>query len=133
MLNKVKKLFAILLILIYTSTALGGFIVNFHYCKGHLSDVSLLNFAKAGCACNPDSMPKDCCKDELFYKKTDNHRTVQESYILNTIPATPDLPPLSDFQNQIVLKGVCDTNCHYNDVSRSWREPIYLLNRVFRI
>ena len=130
-----KKLLAIFLLIIYASTALGGIIVNFHYCKGQLAHVSLLNFGgKAGCSCNPDSMPKDCCKDKTLYKKSDNHKTVQESSTINTISSfTPDLPPVN------VLHSLALHGCGYgsdnftNDVNRSCPQPIYLLIRVFRI
>ena len=108
--------------------------VNFHYCKGQLSHVSLLNFgAKAGCSCNPDAMPKGCCTDELLYKKTDNHKSVQESYTINTISFTPDLSPVANLHN-LVLQGSCDgSNNFYTDVGRSCPQTIYLLIRVFRI
>jgi hypothetical protein len=134
MLNKVKKLLAILSILIYTSTALGGIVVNFHYCKGRLAHISLLNFGgKAGCACNPENIPMDCCKDELLYERADDHRSVQGSYTFNAILFTPELPPADGLHNQFVQESTYAPGNFYKDVRRSCPEPIYLLNRVFRI
>jgi len=130
----VKKLLAIFLLIIYTSTALGGVMVNFHYCKGQLSHVSLLNFgAKVGCSCNPDSMPKDCCKDEMLFNKADNHQTIQESYTFNIISFTPALLAVN------VLYTPALQGCNYRpdnftkDERRSCPQPIYLFTRVFRI
>lgn len=128
-----KKIAAIFLLTIYTGTAL-GVAINFHYCQGHLAHVSFLNSGvKTGCSCNPDAMPKGCCKDELLYKKADNHKTVQESFTFNTISFTPDLPPVNDLYNQIVQEGVYDSDNFYNNVRRSCPQPIYLFIRVFRI
>lgn len=129
-----KKLGVILLILIYTNTALGGVIINFHYCSGHLAHISFLNFGgKSGCTCNPKAMPKDCCKDEFLYKKTDNHRTIQEFYTFNTISFTPDLSPANVLHNNFIQEGVYDADNFYTDVRRSYTQPIYLLTRAILI
>lgn len=128
-----KKLLALVLILIYTSTALGGILVNFHYCKGHLAHVSLLNFGgKSRCGCNPEDMPKDCCKDELLLKKADNHKTVQESYTINTISFGPDLPLVNDLHD-LFVQSIYRSDIIHNYFWRSSSQPIYLQIRVFRI
>ena len=129
-----KKILAIFLLVIYTSTALGGVIVNLHYCNGQLAHVSLLNFGgKSGCSCDPNSMPKDCCKDKMLYNKVDNHQTVQESHNVNIISFTADLPPLNILYGP-TLQGCANFFDNFsNDERRSCPQPIYLLNRVFRI
>ena len=133
MLNKVKKLISISLLTIYTSIAF-GVAINFHYCGGHLAKVSLLNInGKAGCRCNPGAMPMDCCKDKLIIQKADNHRIVQQISIAEFVSLAVE-PPVS-CNNYISFPG----NGHDPDFTgpadfqRSWPEPIYLLNGVFRI
>lgn len=129
-----KKVGAIFLLFIYTGTALGASI-NFHYCGGHLAHVSVLNFGgKTGCSCNPDAMPKDCCKDELLISKTDNHNSSQVSYILNNISFVADLPPFDNLHNLLLNSGGFNADNFYTThVKRSCSDPIYLLIRVFRI
>lgn len=78
-------------------------------------------------------MPKGCCKDEMHYKKADNHKTVQESYTINTISFTPDLPPVSNLHDRVLQCGSYDSDLIIDRVQRSCSEPIYLLNKVFRI
>lgn len=128
-----KKLVAILLILIYSGIALGGVAINLHYCHGQLAKISILNFGgQKGCGCNPQDMPKDCCKDELKYQKSDDHRTIQTAQIADLISFAVEPPP---FAGYLILslfdKG--DPGYSTNEVWRSNPEPIYLLNSVFRI
>ncbi|MDP1764272.1 MAG: hypothetical protein Q8L07_10330 [Sediminibacterium sp.] len=129
-----KKILTIFILIIYTSSALGTFSINYHYCSGQLAQVSLLNFdGKSGCSCNPDAMPKGCCKDELLCQKVDSHKTVQESYTINTSLFTPDLPPVSNLHNLVLQGDSHDPDNFYNNVRRSSPRPIYLFIRVFRI
>jgi hypothetical protein len=129
----VKKIGAILLLLIYTSTALGA-TINFHFCNGHLSHVSVLNVGgKSGCGCNPDAMPKGCCEDKLISSKTDNHNSIQAVYTINKIAFAPELPPVNNLPDLILYSTTSNTDNSQNYVRRSCPDPIYLLNRVFRI
>lgn len=128
-----KKIAAIFLLTIYTSTAL-GVAINFHYCQGHLAHVSFLNFGvKTGCSCNPDAMPKGCCKDELLFKKADNHKTVPAPCTINIVSFTPDLPPVSNLHDLVLQEGSYSSDNFDNHFKRSCPQPIYLLIRVFRI
>jgi hypothetical protein len=129
----VKKFGAILLLLIYSSTALGA-TINFHFCKGHLSHISVLNIGgKAGCGCNPDAMPKGCCKDKLLVSKADNHNSIQAVYTINKISFVPELPPVNNLPDLIYSTAFLNADNSQNSVRRSCPDPIYLLNRVIRI
>lgn len=129
-----KKLGAIFLFFIYNSTALGASI-NFHFCKGHLAHVTVINFGgKAGCSCNPEAMPKGCCKDKLLVSKADNHNSIQAYHIANVISFAPHLPPVNYLQNLILNSGSFSVdNAYTKYVRRSCPDPIYVLNRVIRI
>jgi hypothetical protein len=129
----VKKFGAILLLLIYTGTALGA-TINFHFCKGHLSHISVLNFGgKPGCACNPDAMPKGCCEDKLISGKAENHNSIQAVYTINKISFVPELPPVNNLPDLVLYSTTLKTDSFQNYVRRRCPDPIYLLNRVFRI
>ncbi len=109
MLNKVKKILTIIILVIYTSSALGTVSINYHYCNGQLAQVSFLNFDdKSGCSCNPDAMPKGCCKDELLCQRVDSHKTVQESSTINTILFIPDLPSVGNLHNLVLQRDGYD-------------------------
>lgn len=129
-----KKILTIIILTIYTSSALGMVSINYHYCNGQLAQVSFLNFDdKSGCSCNPDAMPKGCCKDELLCQKVDSHKTVQESSTINTILFIPDLPSVGNLHNLVLQRDGYDFDDFYNNVRRRFPRPIYLLIRVFRI
>ena len=125
-----KKIAAILLLTVYVSTAFGT-AINFHYCNGHLTNVSILNFSgPEGCNCNPTDMPKDCCKDKLKYEKADNHNIIQALQIseLTSFAFEPPLEYIYD-SNKVIEASV---TINPPD-QRSHPAPIFLLNRVFRI
>src|SRR4030095_8579156 len=128
-----KKVGTIVLLLVYASTAFGT-VLSFHYCRGRLADISILTFAgKKSCCCNPDSMPKDCCKDELVFKKADNYNILQKYYIINTASFTPDLPPSAVISGITVQTDLYSVPDLFTVLQRSSKELIYLLNRVLRI
>ncbi|MBX9785294.1 MAG: hypothetical protein K2X48_18570 [Chitinophagaceae bacterium] len=128
-----KKLGAIFFLIIYTSTALGAS-VNFHYCSGYLAHISVLNIGgKTGCSCNPDAMPKGCCKDELIYSKADKHNSNPASYTISSISFLPELPLVNNLFDLDLYNSALNTHNFYKYARRSCEDPIYLLNNVFRI
>jgi hypothetical protein len=127
----VKKITTILLLVIYALSAV-GISLNFHYCHEQLAKVSFQNFGgQKGCACNPKDIPKDCCKDELTYQKSDNHRSVQPAQTFELISFV--FNPLSSADYSAISLNKGKLNFVLNNQRRSCPEPIYLLNRVFRI
>lgn len=108
--------------------------IDFHYCSGHLTKISVLNFVGShdrDCGCNTKDMPKDCCKDKLLVFKTDNHKIVPIASIPEFISFAIELPS-SNFQLTFYGRGhVSDVNI--KDVQRSYSQPIYLQIGVFRI
>lgn len=127
-----KKIIAILLISIYASSAV-GLVINSHYCHGQLAKISFLTFGgKQGCGCNPKDMPKDCCKDEMKFQKSDNHRTGQVAQAAELSPFTAELPLTYNY-SEIAFEDNDDAGRITNVAQRSCPAPIYLLNRVFLI
>lgn len=127
-----KKFGAIFFLIIYTSTALGE-TINFHYCSGHLTHISVLNIGgKTSCSCNPDAMPKGCCKDNL-YSKADKHYSNPASYTISSITFLPGIPPAHNLFDLVLYNSFLNTHNFDKYVRRSCQNPIYLRNRVFRI
>lgn len=125
-----KKIAAILLLTVYVSTAFGT-AINFHYCKGHLTKVSILNFGSPDkCNCNPTDIPKDCCKDKVKYEKADNHNIVQAVQVSELISLSAE-PPFEYIYDSI---KVIEASVTINPLNqRSHPDPIFLFIRVFRI
>ena len=74
-----KKIFAILLLVLYTATSF-AITINVHYCSGKYSGVSLADFGGAvHCSCSThDSAHKGCCSDKTICAKSDDHKAVQQ-------------------------------------------------------
>jgi hypothetical protein len=100
-----KKLIAIFLLIFYTATTF-GLTLNFHYCGGHLNNVSLLNFADKGlCSCDPGTMPKGCCQDKVVNQKTDKHKTDQQTCTITNLAFSSILPVTIGHQDYHLLSG----------------------------
>jgi len=127
-----KKIFAIFLLLIYTGSAF-GIAVDYHYCSGHLTHVTILNFGTQGdCKCNSSEMPQGCCKDKMLYLKGSEHKsspisfsTLAGSFEID-IPVTNNTPLL----HKEIFIG---SDLTPDFVKQKSSPPIFLLNGVFRI
>ena len=127
-----KKQLAIFFLVVYTSTVF-GIAFNFHYCRGHLEKVSLLNISdQVGCSCIPGNMPKDCCKNFLIVLKVDSHKIAQSSSTAVLIPF-PVEPFFSNNDYIFTFRSAYAPHFESNNARQSSPECIYLLNRVFRI
>ena len=70
-----RKFIAMVFLLIYANVGL-AMAINFHFCSGHLSQVSLIKIGTHSvCCCNAKDIASDCCKDEVVFVKADNHQT----------------------------------------------------------
>lgn len=132
-----KKVLSIFLLIIYTWSAFGAVSMVSRKCNDYFSHISFLGSeAQSTCSCTSDtSMPKDCCKDHVVCQKVDIHKTLQESFTLNTNVFTPDLLPVSTLYNLAFRGGGNGTDAKTSNsyTKRSCPQPIYLLISVFRI
>lgn len=126
-----KQTVTIFLLLLYVSSA-WGMVINVHYCGKQVAKISVLNFdLDKGCDCNPDNTTMDCCRNYKFYNKADNHKNSQ----LATIPEIASLPVIT-FLIPDVLVSIPGGNNFATVITgypRCCGQPVYLLNRVFRI
>ena len=126
-----KQTMTIFRLLLYFSSA-AGMVINVHYCGKQVARISVLNFAAdKGCDCNPANTAMDCCRNYKLYNKADNHKNIQ----LASIPEIPSLP-VSTLLSPEVLVSIPGGNSFATVVTgylRSCSQPVYLLNRGFRI
>ncbi len=109
-----KKLIAIFLLTFYTATTF-GVTLNFHYCGGHLNQVSLLSLSnKVVCSCGLGTMSKGCCQDKVVYQKTDKHKTVQQSFTFTNFEFSIILPvTINHLDYHLISNGDDSNNVNY--------------------
>lgn len=79
-----RRIIAIILLLVYANVGFAT-AINFHFCKGHLSNVSLVSVKfHSSCCCKTNNMADGCCKDKILISKSDNH----QSQISSLLPET---------------------------------------------
>lgn len=129
---KMKKIIIIFLLLIYTGSAF-GITVDYHYCSGHLTHVTVLNFgAKGGCKCNSSEMPKGCCKDKMLYMKGDEHKSSPISFTNLQSNIVIDIPAA---QVALLLhkEFFVAPDLTFDFAKQKSPPSIFLLNGAFRI
>ena len=130
-----KKILSIVFLLVYINTAFGVGI-DFHFCGGQIVDAKLAGFDKAHCSCPNGSMPKDCCKNELHFCQTDNHKTQADTILLKKISLIK-VPVL--FPDYICPLAVAEftppKNIIYNHCRFKYKPTchLFILNNDFRI
>ncbi len=130
--SEMKKILAIFLLFVYTGSAF-GIAVNYHYCDGHLTHVSILNFGeKNGCKCNPSEMPPSCCKDKMLYLKGSEHKSSPTSFCI--LPGSFAID-IQVADNTLILhkEFFITPDLMLDFVKQKFSPPLFLLNRVFRI
>lgn len=130
-----QKFVSILFLIIYFNTAMVVG-VDVHFCGGHVADVKLAGFGHAECNCPKGSMPEGCCKSELHFFKTDNHKNlvavtvVVPEMFIKTPVILPDFIsplPLVDFTK------ISDVICDHPRSKYKPACPLFILNSVYRI
>lgn len=130
-----KKILSILFLLVYINTAFGVGI-DLHFCGGQMVDFKLAGFGQAHCSCPKGSMPTDCCKNELHFSQTDNHKVQADATIVAKVNFI-QLPAV--FHNYLCPLEEADivqiNNVFYNQCRFKYKpaHPLFILNAVFRI
>ena len=69
-----RKFIAIVFLIIYANVGF-AMAINFHFCSGHLSQLSLIKIGyHSVCCCKTKEIASDCCKDEVVLVKADKHQ-----------------------------------------------------------
>jgi len=127
----VKKLLSILLIVVYATSVL-GITIKYHYCCGHLANISPSPFQEQKmCGCSANVMAQDCCKDELRLNKNDN-RQIPPALIEGAFSFTVEAPILYSYYFIPRLNGgYLQSSTNFSQ--RHCSPPLFLLFSVFRI
>ena len=125
-----KKILAIFLLLVYAASAF-GIAVNYHYCNGHLTNVTVVNLGNHNCNCNPDGSSEGCCKDKMIYLKGDNHKSSQISFIPSQTNFAGDVPAYTSLFSY--KEFFSEPTLLYHFVKPEYPQPIFILNSVFKI
>lgn len=125
----VKKLLAILLLLVYTAAS-SGTVMNTHFCMGEFAGISIGEKQQEQCGyCGMEDA--GCCHDLLQVVKLDGSQLEKASsvtfdYKLTAYTPKPSLP------NVILFNGEKNT-LNQSPTTDPGGPPIYLRNCVFRI
>jgi hypothetical protein len=127
-----RKLFAAILMVMYLIPAVGVH-VSAHFCGGELSSVSHYSVEKQKCFCGSKKMGKGCCDDKQVTIKIDKQQKTefQTLKFSNPIVALPSVPVT--FQAPYTIKSIDRVDYDLFHPPNLYEQPIYLLNRVFRI
>ncbi len=124
---------AIILLSVFYFVIASGFTVSLHYCAGKLKGMSLLQLEKDNC-CGSKKKSMGCCKDKtLSYKVKDNHQAVA-TVIVPDKSLTPFIYP-SYTETTLFVKPSIEiyTLPDFHAPPYQSANPVYLLNRTFRI
>ena len=130
-----KKVLSILFLLVYINTAL-GIGIDFHFCQSKIVDVKLAGLSHAHCNCPVGSMPKDCCKNELHFCQTDNHKTQADATLLTKISIIKMPLLFPDYISSFVIADYTSQKDQFYNYYRFKYKPtnqLFILNNVFRI
>jgi hypothetical protein len=124
----VKKLFVILLAIIYGVSA-SGITLQLHYCCGKLKTVDLSLSAPKECGMEHKMGSKPCCETKLVADNSDEHYYADHTAAPVFTPAEPARPyRLSSIPAFPATASVVKTFPGSPPSS-----PLFILNRVFRI
>lgn len=128
-----KRFFVILLMFLYMIPAI-GVNVSMHYCGGELTSISHGLSEKKKCQCSPNKMKKGCCEDKQQTFKIDDSQQKAElvSPKFNNAFVLQVEKPLV-FQKPTAYKSIGRVGYSIFHPPNLYREPLYLLNSVFRI
>jgi hypothetical protein len=128
-----KKTAAILLMIFYLIPAL-GFSITTHFCAGELTNVSLYADDATQCTCGSEKMGSGCCSSSTTFVKIKDSQSKDAFTEINLVKSLTKL--FFSFPSSIIsINQVTNTDfsSFRSPPDISIDDPIYILNRVFRI
>ncbi len=128
-----KRATVILLLVCYLIPAI-GVTVFAHYCNGKLSSVSFQLLGTEKCKCDRKKMKKDCCKTVNCKFKIQSEQQQTPKFTIYISKAFSVQPAILHSNNTDVFSAPVEKD-FYNQhpPPLQLKQPLYLLNRVFRI
>jgi hypothetical protein len=127
----VKKVFLSILTLLYMTVS-SGMAMEIHYCMGKKAGMDIYKTAGQKCGRCGMKEKKGCCSDEhKFLKLEDAHKNVSaDQFIPHDIAVVPAVYNVFSIP---VLRLAASAGDLIHGPPPDTGEPLYLLNRVFRI
>jgi len=111
-----------------------GINVTVHYCGGEISTISFGTVTKDKCACGSKKMKKNCCEDKNFsFEVDDNQAKTQESVLTFTNPLNFNIALPQSFEFSYTFFPVLVSTDYFHHPPNYVKQPLYILNQVFRI
>lgn len=129
-----KRIFLILLTLIYTS-AVSGATFHLHFCGDHLQIVSFAGMGHDKCCCADDGPKKEnCCTDKVVTVKVNEKHSSCESHIV-PLASVKELPSLYDECNIThIISAVSYTHVYHPPPPNDHAQPsLLIMNSTLRI
>ena len=128
-----KKFVVAILLLLYLIPTF-GINVTVHYCGGEISTISFGTVTKDKCACGSKKMKKNCCEDKNFsFEVDDNQAKTQESVLTFTTPLNFNIALPQSFEFSYTFFPVLVSTDYFHHPPNYVKQPLYILNQVFRI
>ena len=131
-----KKFITFIVAILFLSTSSGA-TIRMHYCMGKLADWGLMYRDSTKCEnCGmeeSDTKDNGCCKDENKFIKNVSEQKVVESVSINFTLTILDLPPFLFSLSDIYDVSSIEEYPLSHAPPRSYKTPVYLLNRTILI
>lgn len=111
-----------------------GINISVHYCVGEIVSVSIGSSNTDKCVCGSKKMKKNCCQNKNFSFKLKDNQQKEPQFSLNTVKSFDFRPALLStfaFHYQPTFVENVLYNSHHPP--NNLKQPLYILNQVFRI
>lgn len=130
-----RKAVIILLTFIYSLSAVGA-CVTIHYCGGEVASVSVFSAEGKKCMCpvKDGQMKKGCCENKTLTFKIKDDQSKLNAFVFNAqkiFDAQLAILPIAEAIRYAVIVEVQSYSAH--NPPDPVKQPLYILNQVFRI
>jgi hypothetical protein len=128
-----RKFVVTLLLLLYMIPTF-GVNVTVHYCGGEFASLTFGTSEKNKCACGSKKMKKNCCEDKTFsYEVDDEQAKAQECLLAFSNSVNIDFALPSPIEFCYSYFPSIETEYYFHHPPNFVKQPLYILNQVFRI
>ncbi len=111
-----------------------GFSYTLHYCGGEVSSVLFYTSTSDKCICGSNKMKISCCEDKTVSIKIEDEQVNTQNNIItfpNLLDIDVDLP--QSFNLEYYHFPVLILEDYFHHPPDILKQPLYILNQVFRI
>ena len=128
-----KKIIVTLLLILYLIPT-SGINLSVHYCGGKISSIYFGTITTDKCACGSKKMKKNCCQDKNFSFQVDDEQIKATTSKLSFAKSfNLQIPFLHTFEFGYNPYFSITTTDYFHFHPNYIKQPLYILNQVFRI